>query len=681
MNQYSSRECADLIANAVQRGENICPLIEQCKLSIPSTIFSWIIHIAGMDLETQQKKNDAILQTEIDVYRHTLIHLAIQRKHYRAFTEILSLNTTLCLPQKNIMNENLLHCCIWNQNFKVFQYLCQQSSTQALMNQADIFGLEPLTVLYLHDHLFVKWQKLIQKQLLPKQHIPLKFPSPAEQLLILMFRSYLLKTDNYKAIWTQTVVPGNYTMLYKGQVRFKSVATDEVVSVSLMSFVAMTGDVELLQRIQWDDTIDTILLFQQVCAGMTIRRKDTMLIAFGFRFRDNWIQSLLDSNLVLNLIQHTPRNLWYRLLYTAAVAHEMELLNYLVAFGIHPDNPAGLSPNKLNKSLAPHPSEEIHVNLNDRHAVSLLFRAGSDWLPERYQDPRNFFSKLLSKEPQHLWWQFVDDFQIQLQPSDMRWKTVETKLLRQYLTQMNSAKPKSMRGGECMICSEEVNNTLCGPAGCSCALCAACCQDFTKNMYMNWGNEVVKCAACKGILHFTFLQQLYSAKYWTEEQFRTVCRRQYKNYWLQQNPDWRYCSDECIGGKAIALNSASNFLQCNFCWKRVCYKCGGKHAQCDDAKQDLVEFKRLLQEGRKIGGMNRPCPNDKCGELIYREFGCNAVVCYKCGIEFHWNYGPAANIPKAMKLCWAAYCQKYNKLIPHDSDDMTRQYETIHDSK
>ena len=722
--RFTPVQTAIYLAAVIEKGDNIKNITDLLTLNKVQSVVSWFIANVPLLKDTYaapQKRNQRIIEIELDDYRHSLIHLAILRKHSSAIKCIYDLDPSNCFRPLNILNENVLHIAIWTKSFPTFRQmikLINKDTIVQLCNHTDIFGLQPLSVLYLlYNNNYKKlkqWRNLLQDTT-ATSYLTMCIPSRAEQLLIPLLRKYLLLSNEWEQDWRNAFeIKENANIILTGFISLISNVDSSIYKISMITFIVMSSNLQLLNLIVplIYQGCDTLMVFDQVILGLQLRTAETMYQHFGFKHfyhtenkrqenkgqenkpQENIREVLVDSGLIRRLIECTPQRLWNQILKKCATSYEMDLLNYVVELGLKPDMDFCESKaNTLVKSLAPLPSEELwHLN-QDKKAIACLFRADSNWLPDAYQDPRNFFTKLFSnsKEPQHLWWQFVDDFDICLHPNDVHWKNKEVAILTKRFQQMNPVRVNKLKfmKGNCIAFFEEIpasslSLTMYGPSGaCQCAMCPDCLKDFAHNMYKNWGKEVVKCPGekCKQLLHYSFIQQLFKLfKFLTEDQYRSVARRQFKNWWIQQNPDWRFCSEECIGGKAIPLGSASNFLQCEFCWKRGCYICGAKHALCDDSKQDIATFRRILEQGSKVGGTDRPCPNKQCNELIHREFGCNGVVCYKCKVEFHWNYGAAENIPLTMKLKWSPYMTKYNKLVPHDSEEMSRQYKTIHDA-
>jgi len=702
----NTNDAALYFGRAIQRGEDIEPLVNSLKLNPLQSAVSWVICKLSQDsmsiVTSSYKRNLALLETEVDDNQNTILHWAILRKHISAIRHLGALQgQDSWLKAVNINNETCFHVAAWNCSFKMFKFMLgfvPSSISQTQLGSKDIFGLEPLSILYItfekEMNKITVWRQGIQK-VFKESYVRILFPNPVQQELVPLFRDYLLQSDSYLEYWKEKLsqVSQRLDVLFK-TLLMTSPATGMQYEMSLMSFVVVSRNLQLMKLVENVIPLCTnpLALWNQLILGIKWINQDMIYNDFGFKhFKQDEkekTEKLYESNLIVTLIANTPRNLWSKVIELCALSYDMKLLNYIASLGLQPDLQFLDS---KTPSLDPLPGETIWHQSKDKVAIAALFRAGSDWIPDQYRDPRNFFTKLFSKnsfKPLHLWWQFVEDFDIELNPNDWRRKVAELTFLQdqfQSMTNVKTRELKKMKANQnCMVCFDEMKgeSEFYGPAGnCTCVMCETCIRTFIENMYQNWGNEVVMCPGdkCKKLIHYAFLQQLLSKEIIKEEQFRCLLRRQFKSYWLRKYPDWKFCSDECLGGKSIPANASSNFLQCEFCWKRACFKCGQKHAVCADTQKDITAFRQILENGRKIGGKDRPCSNPKCNEMIYREFGCNGVVCWKCGREFHWNYGEPENIPLTMRLTWSNYMKKYNKRVPHDSEDLPRLYETVHD--
>jgi hypothetical protein len=642
---------AKQIQQVIARGEDIEPLVAPLRINAPLRAFSWMARHVGLNrLETDQAVfNRRMLAAEV-VDETTVIYCAIQRRHLLAVQALWTLDPEAVSSQQTCLGDTLLHLCAWEGRRSIFRWLLEQSSMTKQLETRNAFGLTALQVAYLgqDEHVYYKWREAVGVKV---SGVGVRPPSLAIQVVAPLMRSILLMP-----VEASVVVQHECAMHVRHQLEdypsmlIDTLSIDSLVNdhppliLSLLAVVVATGRTPLML-----DALASLLNLRQLLPTMVLEQ-----ILSGFRLcEDNaaviqrvrvvprkQAMAVFLSSSFCECLVHTSENIhWEGMLQCVALGERTgALLNHLVRLGLDAD--CSFFPLVTLRTL---PSESIwnddSLPLAERkHAVGLLFRAGCNWLPERYHDPQNFFRRL-GRNPKHMWRQFCNDLNIVLQPDDVRWQHCETQLLDEAFALVCPDKYKQMHGN-CMVCDEpSLSSQRCGPGGCKCALCDECCAAYATNLHTTFGNDIVRCPtiSCKKLLHPAFLTQLLQAGMLTDAQYRIVRRRQYRNMQLVKFPDWRFCTADCIGGVAIAdVPGNSTYVACNFCFKTGCFKCGEQHALCDGGAQDAAFRSHLLAEGAKKGGKDRPCPYPNCGVVFRFDFGCNAVRCVQCKREWHW---------------------------------------------
>ena len=222
---------------------------------------------------------------------------------------------------------------------------------------------------------------------------------------------------------------------------------------------------------------------------------------------------------------------------------------------------------------------------------------------------------------------------------------------------------KSVTESECQVCFEVVTekiSVLCGHV-----ICKLCWEEYLKEK-INTGNvSKLKCPAydCSELVPMSVIQSLIP-----EEIFQ-----KYQKFGLDKfvnsKSDIKWCPHPGCGravqvpvssteddtqGAAAALdvnsqNKYSRNVDCGlghfFCWS--CSKTAHDPCTCEvwaqwekeiaeqvSDKQDVQRAAESVSNDVWVGQNCKPCPN--CKSPIYKDAGCNHMICYNCHHEFCW---------------------------------------------
>jgi len=675
--QPTPRDVALRLHHAITRGDSIEPLVQPLRIDAPVRALNWLARRVGLSsVESEQARfNRLVLAIEPDGGGGgggaCIVQCAIERNHVKALEALWSIDSTTVETQCDQLGGSLLHMCAWSGSLRVFRWLLAEhaSTMRPLLEAPDAFGLTPLQVAYIaQKDTYLKWCAAATAAAENDRQLD-RPPVLALRVLVPIFRGLLLlrrQEDDEWIVQVRRQLDLHQSLVVEPIAISRLAADQPPIYLSLTALAVTTGRVPVLDALgdlldRNDRRLTMQSLMEQLLAGLALceqqqqQQQQVQIVS-----HKHAIDAVLASTYCERLVASSHSNEWEGLLQQVALAGRVELINRLVRLGLDPD--CSFFPRATLRML---PSEAIWsdetLSLQDRRkAVGLLFRGGCNWLPERYHDPQNFFQRLSSKiarslradsssshhqlaefgkNPRHLWRQFCSDLDLVLAPDDVRWQREEMVRIDQAFARTCPNKPVPMHGA-CMVCAEDIdnNNNKCGPGGCACALCDECCEAYATNLHTTFGNDIVRCPTneCKKLLHPAFLAHLLQSNMLTEAQYRVVRRRQYRNMQLAKYPAWRFCSADCIGGSAPSASSSSSYMTCDFCFKTGCFKCGQQHASCDAGAQDAAFLARLLAEGAKLGGKDRPCPFADCGMVFHFDFGCNAVKCIQCKREWHW---------------------------------------------
>ena len=211
---------------------------------------------------------------------------------------------------------------------------------------------------------------------------------------------------------------------------------------------------------------------------------------------------------------------------------------------------------------------------------------------------------------------------------------------------------------ECMICLEDIPKTdkIIGPGLCDCNICTKCGLQY---VFSTIQTSLPNCPSCSVPITDDYLQIIGAPsdiiyKYFTMR----------KRIQMSADPSWYWCpKPKCSGGGhckvvdvldnewwvhlwewtlvTLKLKSSQHALLfvCDKCNWSGCIRCRKQHAEGSLCKphNDNGNLKMLLNQGRKIGGIFRPCYY--CGVVTERNGGCSVIRCRVCNKKWDWNLG------------------------------------------
>ena len=198
---------------------------------------------------------------------------------------------------------------------------------------------------------------------------------------------------------------------------------------------------------------------------------------------------------------------------------------------------------------------------------------------------------------------------------------------------------------DCGLCGETVPASNAqrpshGPARCACHMCFDCSRHYIEHLSKNEDlPKLNRCPLCNDPTQVSFVV-LHSS---LDPEVLVRATDRIIDGLNHLDSDYRPCPGlDCPAGGKL---SEGRYI-CLYCDFEGCLRCGKDHSDlpCDMSPiPHRREMRMFLQEARKPGAINRPCPN--CGKVIHRIDGCNGMMCTECNQSFHWNYGDHRNYP------------------------------------
>ncbi|CAI2371491.1 unnamed protein product [Moneuplotes crassus] len=185
----------------------------------------------------------------------------------------------------------------------------------------------------------------------------------------------------------------------------------------------------------------------------------------------------------------------------------------------------------------------------------------------------------------------------------------------------------------CVIC---FTNSVDIPMLCGSYICGPCITEWAKSkliMDRLSGQVTIPCPnyQCEHSLSHIDLITFLGI-----EMFESI-NEQYTQIYLSNTEDIRRCpNEECSYAGMIKMESCSDKLRCNKCsfeWR--------EYSQLTDSQKMIKSVKDFLTfKSETFSYINEvltgvPCP--KCGLVIWKDGGCNHMVCQKCKHEFCWS--------------------------------------------
>ncbi|KAF2422367.1 hypothetical protein EJ08DRAFT_561480, partial [Tothia fuscella] len=166
-------------------------------------------------------------------------------------------------------------------------------------------------------------------------------------------------------------------------------------------------------------------------------------------------------------------------------------------------------------------------------------------------------------------------------------------------------------------------------------VCKTCYEKWIESELEVKGWKRVSCPdpECKEVLSHAEVQEHADREVY--ERFNNLATRDA----LNEDSSFEWCRGPgCKSGQIHVGDSANPLFDCDECGFRVCLRHDMRYHEGEDCEEyDYQEEAREQASRSKVERTSKKCPGRGCSYSIQKSYGCNHMMCSKCGYEFCWR--------------------------------------------